>query len=551
MQNNKSHKLSKEPNEFMEIQYEKFLKSQDKNFVEFMRKFQREKRKKEFIEFLHFRQKIITDIMQTQRFKRLESLEFYKRIFKDGLQEMHGKRDGKPNAIMAILSPFKEGVRGTQYMVKRNLGVLNIALNRFKRQNEILLEKMNEPEFLDLHLEDFLNSKKRDFVIISSCGYVGKRKLLKRARICFELVIDLDYIKSDCIANFINICDKGILPSPNLITFSGTGLHLHYILKDPINIENKKNAEILNDIKRVLTEFWWNKYIIAENKSVQYQSIMQSFRMVGTFTKQGFETLGFEFQNVEDYSTQEFQNWLKDYKGFKGKAQTEWDKLHHKVDFETARALYPEWALKLEQRKTEKKEQKSQEPKPKRFDYNPFERIYKWFLDKLQNSNEVKEGHRYHCIQALACFARKCGVNFTRLYNDAHALLEHFNALGHEFTKDEIDLALRIYKTPYAKKMTANYLSLITGIEFKSIKRKGLTRIQALEIARLTKWHKNANKRLERQKRLEEDKKAKEERERDLNAKMAVIKPKFKRGQKLNSRQRANREKKRAKLGLL
>lgn len=546
MQNDKSHKLSKEPNEFMEMQYEKFLNSQDKSFAEFMRNFHKEKKKKDFIEFMQFRNKIIKDIMQSMRFKRLECLEFYARIFKDGLQELRGKRDGKPNAIMAIMSPLKEGAtRGKQYMVKRNLGVLNIALSRYKRQSEILLAKMNEPEFLNLHLEDFLNSQKRDFVIISSCGYVGKKKLLNRARICFELVIDLDYIRSDAIANFINICDKDILPSPNLLTFSGTGLHLHYVLKDPINIENKKNAEILNDIKRVLTKFWWNKYLVDEKAKIQYQSIYQSFRLVGSFTKQGFETLGFELQNSEDYETKEFKKWLDNYKGFKSEANTDWGLLQHKVDFETAKALYPKWALNLEPKKPQEPKPKRQEPKPKRFDYNPFERIYKWFLDKLRNSNEVTEGHRYHCILALACFARKCGVNFTRLHSDAHSLLEQFNALGHEFTKDEIDLALRIYKSPYARKMTANYLSLITGIEFKSRKRKGLTREQALEIARLTKWHKNANKRQERQKRLEEDKRAREEKERLLNAQMAQIEPKkFRRLQKLNSRQRANREKK-------
>lgn len=570
-------------NEFMKIQYEKFLDSNEKTFKEFMLKRQRVNRELKFIEFLSFKKQINS---QLEKFifsgvaSSITPYNFYESIYKGNLQETGKFRDGAYNAILCIMN----GKKNRQYMVKQNLGILNFAWKRFEIQQEALFEKIakfnldwTHPEFLNLHLDDWLDTKKRDFVIISSCDYLGKKKHLSKVRNCYELVIDVDYCHTNTLNQIVKYCDNGFLPPPTFFVFSGTGFHLHYVFKKPISVENKINGQILNDIKKCLTQFWWQAGTTKRDVKIQYQTISQSFRVVGTFTKQGFETQGFKFREGKEYSIDEFVNFQRDYKGFKEAARVEnWERLSYKQGWEDVKALYPNWAEMIERKEREKEEGKpkfkEKEKKPKKFDYNPFERIYNWFLRRLTEPNkegeyEVTEGHRYHCIQCLACFARKCGVNFERLQRDAHSLHSLFNELGEsEFAKEEIDLALRIYKEPYARRMSANYLSKLSGIKFEKKEKKGYTNSQALQLANLARKLKNEKRwkenRERREKEAQERKKRREERERIrkeqkeakiakeelLNSKMAIIKPKFKRKQKLNSRQRANREKKRARL---
>ncbi|MCF0231219.1 MAG: N-acetyl-gamma-glutamyl-phosphate reductase [Enterococcus sp.] len=221
-------------------------------------------------------------------FKRLAPQAFYERIYKKELQERSAFKDGACNGIMTILN--KNNVKN--FMIKQDLKVLNVALSRYEKQKKKLesIEKSGKSPAYTERAKSFL-----DFVIVSSCGYMGKRKCLDMVRECYEICIDLDSLKLNSIQVLKDICDKNILPLPTLITLSGNGIHLHYVFDKPLNVENRHNQSILNEIKRALTYHWWNPYLtdLNDKRAIQYQSIFQSFRMVGTFTKDQRETLGY------------------------------------------------------------------------------------------------------------------------------------------------------------------------------------------------------------------------------------------------------------------
>ncbi|EKP0424816.1 hypothetical protein P2U84_001684, partial [Campylobacter coli] len=529
---------------FMYEKYSKNLSNLESSFSDFMKEYNLKKDKFNFLQKIEFRKEILSQFENLNCFKNLSPLDFYKKIFKFELQEKDKFKNGDCNAIVSIMSYDKNlKYRGKQYMVKRDLEFLNFVLQRFKKQSLEVEKLFNEPDLFDLNFKELKNWRNRDFVIISSCGYMGSKKNVKRVRECYELCIDVDYIDLKTLPNLIRICEQNILPSPTLITFSGNGLHLHYVFKQPLAIENRHNQKILNDIKRVLTKFWWNKFIVDQKKSVQYQSIFQSFRMVGTFTKNAFETLGFEFKDGKEYDKNDLNDFLN-YKQFREFAEFKEWKITDKISWNEAKTLYPQWALKKEIKK-ENKEKKEFIPDSQK--ENPRAKLYEWWLNKLKNSSEVLEGHRYFCIYTLAVFAKKSNISRETLERDAFSLKAKFNALGHEFSDEDIKTALYAFNKKESVLLTARHLSEITGIEFKKKKApQGLSRLEALELANLALKYKRERQALEK-KRLEA-KKAKEEAEYEASLKFAILPKKPKREQKLRKRDALRREQKRQKL---
>ena len=466
-------------------------------------------------------------------FKRLAPQAFYERIYKKELQERSAFKDGACNGIMTILN--KNNVKN--FMIKQDLKVLNVALSRYEKQKKKLesIEKSGKSPAYTERAKSFL-----DFVIVSSCGYMGKRKCLDMVRECYEICIDLDSLKLNSIQVLKDICDKNILPLPTLITLSGNGIHLHYVFDKPLNVENRHNQSILNEIKRALTYHWWNPYLtdLNDKRAIQYQSIFQSFRMVGTFTKDQRETVGYE--SGASFSKQDLESFIN-YKGFKQFAESkgQWHLSDNKVSLEEAKKLYPLWWERVQKRESKDKFIVNKESKSK----NPRTAVYEWWLNKLREHNTVVVGHRYYCIYTLAVFAKKCQIDFKILESDAFSFKEQFNfSNAHAFTDDDIQAALTVYKWDKATKLTARHLSEMSGIEFK--KRPPPKYSRQIHIAMV-----NAKNAVINKIKREERERIKAEREAKLDALMLKTQtPKPKRKQKLRARDRAKRESKLKKL---
>ena len=78
------------------------------------------------------------------------------------------------------------------------------------------------------------------------------------------------------------------LPVPTYMVSSGNGLHLYYLLENPLPL-HQNIAKELQRLTRELTRKVWNGYIVSieDSREIQQEGIYQGFRMPGTVTKNG------------------------------------------------------------------------------------------------------------------------------------------------------------------------------------------------------------------------------------------------------------------------
>ena len=75
------------------------------------------------------------------------------------------------------------------------------------------------------------------------------------------------------------------IPKATFVVLSGHGLHLYYVLKQPIRA-TMNNIRKLNKLKEGMTKLIWNRYT-SNIEKIQFQYCLQGFRMVGSASKMG------------------------------------------------------------------------------------------------------------------------------------------------------------------------------------------------------------------------------------------------------------------------
>ena len=124
-----------------------------------------------------------------------------------------------------------------------------------------------------------------DFTIMAPISYFGKSRSGKFARFLYALAFDLDGVGMPQLRDVLHQMDKGILPKASFVVNSGTGLHLYYILSEPVPMY-PQNQHYLKELKYSLTRQIWNRFT-STIKQPQMQGIMQGFRVVGSWSKLG------------------------------------------------------------------------------------------------------------------------------------------------------------------------------------------------------------------------------------------------------------------------
>ena len=312
-----------------------------------------------------------------------------------------------------------------------------------------------------------------EFCLMSPISYAGKSRKSENARFLYARAIDLDGVKT--LANFqtlINQYEKGDyfadhhvyygLPTPTYLISSGTGIHIYYVLKEPVPMF-KNIVKQLEKLKRRLTWQAWTQGASVLSENIQYESLFQGFRVVGTITKTGGRCRAFKVGNKvnieylnryipEDYRVKEFT-----YKS----------DLH----LDKAKELYPEW---YEKRIVKKQPRNT---------WVCSKALYDWWIQKI--SDEAQQGHRFWCIMTLATYAKKCGVPKETLEEDAYGLISLMNTKGDEFTKGDVMKALEAYNDSYIT-YPIHAIEARTGIQLPRNKRNGRKQATHLKIARST-----------------------------------------------------------------
>lgn len=319
------------------------------------------------------------------------------------------------------------------------------------------------------HLDELLRSE--NFVVMSPISYVGKARTAKNARLLYAVAFDLDGIRgAKGLDDLFFQISNDILPCPTFTVNSGNGLHLYYFLDSPVPLFQSVTVP-LERLKNRLTRQIWNRYVtnLHEERDVQYEPIWQAFRIVGGVAKD-FKKTGHRsraWRTGGPVSLEQLNRYVpEEYRMPKNAIQYK-----SEMSLEEAKEKYPDW---YERRILNHEKKRFWTVKPA---------LYEWWLRQIKAGAVV--GKRYYCIMCLAIYAKKCGIGFGRLKDDAHALLEDFDRLTvdeeNHFTKKDVEDALEAYKDEFCT-MPINSIVHFSGIPIAKNKRNG--RKQAAHLVR-------------------------------------------------------------------
>lgn len=360
--------------------------------------------------------------------EKISPMEFYRDMFPVGSFEERGNQEqGKANGILCSI---KDGVG----------------------RHSLVFDDLKE---IEEHLDD-------DFVIISPVAYFGRRRTVNNASMLYGICFDLDEVGKEELRWILNRLDNLHFPRATYIANSGGGIHLYYLLKEPIPLYRSIHKR-LNDLKHDMTDLIWNKYTSKiDPKKKQYQGIFQGFRMVGSKTKSTPNKIAIyktgnkvDIEYLNRFVADQFKITSLEYES--------------SLTLEQAKEKYPEW---YQNRIIERK------PVGR---WTVKRDLYDWWIRKIQTDDKLSVGHRYFCISVLASYAVKCGISEDELRKDAYSLLEFMNTLQNDFTVDDIEGALNFYQESFVT-FPRYEVERISGLDVPANKRNG--RKQAVHLAR-------------------------------------------------------------------
>jgi len=306
-----------------------------------------------------------------------------------------------------------------------------------------------------------------DFCLMSPISYAGKSRKSENARFLYAMTIDLDGVETlKNLHALLEQYERGEffasnkvywgLPMPTYLVSSGTGIHIYYVFEKPIPLF-KNIVKQLEVTKKRLTWQAWTQGASTLVENVQYESLFQGFRVVGTITKNGGRCRAFKvgkkvsIEYLNDFIPEEYRTTEFAYKS--------------ELRLEKAKELYPEW---YQRRIVEKRPCKTWVCKRD---------LYDWWIRKIHDGAE--QGHRYWCVMTLAAYAKKCAIPIDELEEDAYGLIPFLNTKGDLFTEDDVMKALESYSDSYIT-YPIHAIESRTAIQIPRNKRNG--RKQAIHV---------------------------------------------------------------------
>ena len=374
---------------------------------------------------------ILTKYLYTY-YDEIEPREFYREIFREGeLQEKGVYDKGKYNGILVEVTneKLKDG---------RNKILRHTVTDDLDKIDEVI--------------------ERDNFCLMSPISYIGKTRNSDNARALYALTIDLDGLiikngddPTGLKTLFHQIENIDRIPMPTYIVSSGTGLHLYYVFEKPIMLFPNVVKQ-LQVYKRELTRIVWQGYITKLEDNVQYESLFQGFRVVGTVTKKGERARAFQTGNRV---TMEYMNeFVRD------EFKTDDFVYKSNLPLKQAKEKYSDWYEKRIVKKLPKGTWICKKD------------LYEWWKDRIEN--EAKTGHRYYCMMMLAVYARKSGIELEELEKDAFMFMEKFDKLpsseDNPFTEKDVIDALQAYDDRYMT-YPINSISYLTDIHIEKNRR--------------------------------------------------------------------------------
>lgn len=244
-----------------------------------------------------------------------------------------------------------------------------------------------------------------------------------------------------------------------------------------LSIYKRKLSEYQEQMKHLkydLTFRLWEYGSTSQVKAIQYQSINQSFRMVGSINdKHGTELVA--FRTGERVTL----DYLNAYAKPENRVDVNKPFSPSKMTRAEAREAYPEWYERVVVRG--EKGRKKWDIAGKVHGDDPYA-LYHWWLRQI---GEIKGGHRYFFLMCLAIYAYKCGVSKQQLRQDMKEAFDDLQMVKHEnaLTEEDIRSALEAYDKEYYN-FTISDIEALTDVRIERNKRNGRSQKEHLKRAR-------------------------------------------------------------------
>ncbi len=384
-------------------------------------------------------------LMNDRGYREVQPREFYRAIFPAGsLQSEIG--DGKGNIIASQIRPKGKG-RTKQWIVDDSLKMLDKVMGD-------------------------------SFGLIPPLSFYGKTHTKENAHELFAMAIDVDYVGLQQLKNMLKQFGNGVQLCPTFLVSSGKGVHLYYLLDEPIELYANRE-DLLSELKEAFIRRHWNDTSSIRPDAPDITGIYQGFRCVGSLSKFG------EGFPVRAWQLCENRYTLEDIKGSMPSCKIDLSPLYEKpqrekskLSLEQARELYPEWY-----------QSKIVQGKLLRRTWTCNTALYEWWKRKLEG--EVKVGGRYFAIMALCAYGLKCGIPERQIKRDAYSFLEHLESLTEDednhFTKNDIRdafKALKADKRLISTLASRAWIEKSTKVSIPPNKRNGRKQQQHLQLAR-------------------------------------------------------------------
>ncbi len=403
-------------------------------------------------------------------YEEVNGYDFYRFIFPDNENEGELSYDySRPNAI--YLYRDDENTSGKRKLRRR------IMLN-------------------DTWEDDYMNYIEcNDLALCSGLSYLRRANRLENASKMNALVFDLDGVGEYELKNVLLRIGMAAdlirtLPIPTFIVMSGGGLHLYYVFEEPIDLYPNIKLQ-LKSLKHDLTFRMWEYKSTSKYENIQYQSINQGFRMVGSINDK-YGTQVRAFRVGEKVSLE----YLNAYAREKNRVDINRPFRPSKITKEEAKEKYPEWYQRVVVEK--RRNQKKWDISGKVNGSDPYA-LYHWWLRQI---DKIKGGHRYYFLMCMVIYACKCDVPKKKLKEDMNIVFEKLKLVEHEnpLEKSDIESALECWSREYYN-FTIEDIEKLTDIHIERNKRNGRTQREHIrlmnfirdELNNNDKWNKVGN----------------------------------------------------------
>lgn len=307
-----------------------------------------------------------------------------------------------------------------------------------------------------------------DLCVMSPVSYAGMTQRKSMAHALHALVFDLDGIRvkngepkglNQLLYQIDGILKTAAadfaLPAPTYIVASGTGLHLYYLLDEPIVLWPEAMGRV-EAYRTAFTDKLWNRYITDLWEKPQHEGCTQGFRMVGTPVKEAAGGGRVRAFLTGERVTAGYMDRFVSAESAMGISPGD----SGRTPLVEAAEAWPEWY-----------ENRIVKGVPRSAWRNKRD-LYDWWKRRVMESG--RPGHRYNCIVALAAYATKCGISHEELERDAEELRVVLDGRdpGNPFTPKDVRDALTAHRSGMIRYPIAEIVKR-TGIPIEKNKRNG------------------------------------------------------------------------------